>query len=161
MAASEPPPEILDERLRLVFTCCHPALEPKSRIAPTLRMLDGLTTGDIAAAFLDREETMGQRLSLAKRKLRWPVSPSLYRVSSGGALVRVNLCDEAIWLARMLDGPVPWMRLGSSWRTTNPITPHGPIYWRGRGRGRLRRMPAEWPSPCHDPGRSAGSFSGV
>ncbi|MDI3335933.1 sigma-70 family RNA polymerase sigma factor [Defluviimonas aestuarii] len=132
VAASEPPPEIPDERLRLIFTCCHPALEPKSRVALTLRMLGGLTTGEIAAAFLDREETMGQRLSRAKRKIAKAGIPFVvpapedwsqrlnsvltviylifnegYRASSGGKLVRVDLCDEAIWLARMLDGLVP------------------------------------------------------
>ncbi|MGB3317339.1 MAG: DUF6596 domain-containing protein, partial [Albidovulum sp.] len=131
-AAAEPPPDIPDERLRLIFTCCHPALEPKSRVALTLRTLGGLTTGEIAAAFLDREDTMGQRLSRAKGKIAKAGIPFAvpgpedwsqrlnsvltviylifnegYRASSGGALFRVDLCDEAIWLARLLHGLVP------------------------------------------------------
>ena len=131
-AASDPPPEIPDERLRLIFTCCHPALEPKSRVALTLRTLGGLTTGEIAAAFLDREETMGQRLSRAKAKIAKAGIPFAvpgpedwsqrlnsvltviylvfnegYRASSGGGFLRVDLCEEAIWLARMLAGLVP------------------------------------------------------
>jgi RNA polymerase sigma factor (sigma-70 family) len=60
---------IPDERLRLIFTCCHPALEPKSQVALTLRTLGGLTTPQIAAAFLDQDTTMGQRLSRAKAKI--------------------------------------------------------------------------------------------
>lgn len=131
-AASDPPPDIPDERLRLIFTCCHPALEPKSRVALTLRTLGGLTTGEIAAAFLDREETMGQRLSRATAKIAKAGIPFAvpgpehwserlhsvltviylifnegYRASSGGPLVRIDLCEEAIWLARTVDGLVP------------------------------------------------------
>ena len=63
------PDDIPDERLRLIFTCCHPALEQKSRVALTLRSIGGLTTGEVAAAFLDQEATMGQRLSRAKAKI--------------------------------------------------------------------------------------------
>ena len=59
-------PEIPDERLRLIFTCCHPALEEKTRVALTLRAVGGLTTREIARAFLDNEPAMGQRLSRAK-----------------------------------------------------------------------------------------------
>ncbi|MEP1879823.1 MAG: sigma factor, partial [Roseibium sp.] len=62
-------PDIPDERLRLIFTCCHPALERKSQVALTLRTLGGLTTEEIARVFLDRETTMGQRLSRAKTKV--------------------------------------------------------------------------------------------
>ena len=61
---------IPDDRLRLIFTCCHPALEEKSRIALTLRTVCNLTTREIAAAFLDTEQTMGQRLSRAKAKIK-------------------------------------------------------------------------------------------
>ena len=64
------PPEIPDDRLRLIFTCCHPALAPDSRVALTLRLLCGLTTAQIAHAFLVPESTMGQRISRAKRKIR-------------------------------------------------------------------------------------------
>jgi predicted RNA polymerase sigma factor len=68
-AADMEPEMIPDERLRLIFTCCHPALEPKSQVALTLRTLGGLTTPQIAAAFLDQDATMGQRLSRAKTKI--------------------------------------------------------------------------------------------
>ncbi|MEP4192365.1 MAG: sigma-70 family RNA polymerase sigma factor, partial [Sneathiella sp.] len=61
---------IPDERLRLIFTCCHPALEEKTRIALTLRTLGGLTTREIARAFLDKEDAMAQRLVRAKRKIQ-------------------------------------------------------------------------------------------
>ncbi len=125
-------PEIRDDRLRLIFTCCHPALDQKSRVALTLRTLGGLTTAEIARAFLDSEATMGQRLSRAKSKItvagipyRVPDGDELperlhavlaviylifnegYAASSGDAQVRVTLCDEAIWLARMLHGLTP------------------------------------------------------
>lgn len=126
-ASAEPPPEIADERLRLIFTCCHPALDEKSRIALTLRSLCGLSTGEIARAFLDREPAMGQRLSRAKAKIlaagipyRVPgpeeFGPRLsavlaviylvfnegYAASTGTDLLRRDLCEEAIFLARML-----------------------------------------------------------
>ncbi|MBY0361660.1 MAG: hypothetical protein K2X45_07110 [Phreatobacter sp.] len=65
----EAPDLISDDRLRLIFTCCHPALEQKSRVALTLRTICGLTTGEVAAAFLDQEATMAQRLSRAKAKI--------------------------------------------------------------------------------------------
>jgi RNA polymerase sigma factor (sigma-70 family) len=120
--------DISDERLRLIFTCCHPALEPKSRIALTLRTLGGLTTPEIAKAFLDNETTMGQRLSRAKAKILNAGIPYIvpepeewsgrlhyvltviylifnegYFASSGELSMRQSLCDEAIYLARMLD----------------------------------------------------------
>ena len=68
LGQDEPEP-IPDERLRLIFTCCHPALEPKSRVALTLRTVCGLSTSEIARLFLDQETTMGQRLSRAKTKI--------------------------------------------------------------------------------------------
>jgi RNA polymerase sigma-70 factor (ECF subfamily) len=68
LGQDEPEP-IPDERLRLIFTCCHPALEPKSRVALTLRTVCGLSTGEIARLFLDNEATLGQRLSRAKTKI--------------------------------------------------------------------------------------------
>ena len=119
--------EIPDERLRLIFTCCHPALDPKSRVALTLRALCGLTTAEIARAFLDTEAAMGQRLSRAKTKIakagipfRIPVREEWdtrlgsvlaviylvfnegYAATSGDRQLRVDLCDEAIFLGRML-----------------------------------------------------------
>ncbi|MEZ5714195.1 MAG: DUF6596 domain-containing protein [Paracoccaceae bacterium] len=69
-ASVETPEDIPDERLRLIFACCHPALEEKSRVALTLRTVCNLSTREIAEAFLDAEATIGQRLSRAKAKIR-------------------------------------------------------------------------------------------
>ncbi|MGB3281069.1 MAG: DUF6596 domain-containing protein [Pseudorhodobacter sp.] len=119
-----PPPTIPDERLRLIFTCCHPALESKSRVALTLRLLGGLTTAEVARAFLDAESTMGQRLSRAKAKIAaagipfaipepedWAdrlnsVLTVIYLIFnqgySSGATAGRSLCEEAIWLAQLV-----------------------------------------------------------
>jgi RNA polymerase sigma-70 factor, ECF subfamily len=124
--------EIPDERLRLVFTCCHPALPMESRIALTLRTVGGLSTREIARAFLSPESTVAQRLVRAKKKIReagipYRVPPrdlleerltgvlavlylvfnEGYSATSGADLVRVDLCDEAIWLTRMVDRLLP------------------------------------------------------
>jgi RNA polymerase sigma-70 factor (ECF subfamily) len=121
-----------DDRLRLIFTCCHPALAPAARIALTLRLLGGLQTAEIARAFLATEATMAQRLVRAKRKIaaaripfRIPNGADLperlqsvltvlylifnegYTASSGDELVRVELCAEAIRLARLLAELMP------------------------------------------------------
>jgi RNA polymerase sigma-70 factor (ECF subfamily) len=119
--------DVHDERLRLMFTCCHPALAPEARVALTLRLLGGLTTGEIARAFLVTESTMGQRLSRAKAKIRdagipyrvpeqeqlperlgavlaaiYLVFNEGYSAAGGERLVRGELCDEAIRLGRLL-----------------------------------------------------------
>ena len=70
--------EVPDDRLRLMFTCCHPALAFEARVALTLRTLAGMTTSEIASAFLVPESTMAQRLVRAKRKIRHAGSPSRY-----------------------------------------------------------------------------------
>ncbi|MGB8818174.1 MAG: sigma-70 family RNA polymerase sigma factor, partial [Rhizobiaceae bacterium] len=117
--------DIPDERLRLIFTCCHPALEPKSQVALTLRTLGGLTTQEIAKAFLDNDTTMGQRLSRAKAKIaaaripyavpepdQWAerlqsVLAVIYLIFnagySAGPCAGRDLAEEAIFLARLLD----------------------------------------------------------
>jgi RNA polymerase sigma-70 factor, ECF subfamily len=78
------PPDGRDDRLRLIFTCCHPALSPEARVALALRTVAGLTTGEIARAFLVPEPTMGQRISRAKRKIATARIP--YRIPDDGEL---------------------------------------------------------------------------
>jgi len=123
---------IVDDRLRLIFTCCHPALDLPARVALTLRALGGLTTGEIGRAFLVAEPTMGKRIVRAKRKIadahipyRVPDDEELperlrgvlrvlylifnegYSATEGERLVREELCGEAIRLARLLGELMP------------------------------------------------------
>jgi RNA polymerase sigma-70 factor (ECF subfamily) len=123
---SEPTGPVEDDRLRLIFTCCHPALAPENRIALTLRLLGGLTVGEIANAFLVPETTMAQRITRSKAKIKAANIP--YRVpreadlverlagvltvlylifnegylASSGPALRVDLSTEAIRLTRQL-----------------------------------------------------------
>ncbi len=88
---------IPDERLRMVFTCCHPAIEEKSRIALTLRTIGGLTTEEIARAFLDRTEAMAARLTRAKKKIALAKIP--YEIPQADALAeRLNSVLNVIYL---------------------------------------------------------------
>jgi RNA polymerase sigma-70 factor (ECF subfamily) len=128
----EPVGPVTDDRLRLIFTCCHPALAPEARVALTLRLLGGLTVAEIASAFLVPETTMAQRITRAKRKIagagipyRVPEREDLparlgavlavlylifnegYLASSGEAPVRRELCAEAIRLTRVLRDLLP------------------------------------------------------
>ncbi len=136
MVRDDTPPEptgpLVDDRLRLFFTCCHPALAPSARIALTLRLLGGLSVAEIARAFLVPETTMAQRITRAKRKIsaakvpfRVPGAADLparldgvlavlflvfnegYLASGGGDPLRADLTGEAIRLGRALRDVLP------------------------------------------------------
>ena len=136
MLTNDDPPEptgpVEDDRLRLVFTCCHPALAPENRVALTLRLLGGLTVGEIAAAFLVPETTLAQRITRSKQKIKAAHIP--YRIpraedlpdrlgtvlavlylifnegylGSSGEALRSELTSEAIRLTRQLREMVSW-----------------------------------------------------
>ena len=124
---SETEDAVQDDRLRLIFTCCHPALSPASQVALTLRLIAGLSTPEIARAFLVAEPTMAQRIVRAKNKIRaahlpyrvpddadlpnrlrpvlavvYLVFNEGYLVTSGAVATRAELCEEAIRLGRLM-----------------------------------------------------------
>ena len=129
---AEPTGPVEDDRLRLVFTCCHPALALEARVALTLRLIEGLSVAEIARAFLVQETTMAQRITRAKAKIRAAHIPFRvpsegdvrerlagvlavvylifnegYLTSGGPDLIRVDLTDEAIRLGRLLRALLP------------------------------------------------------
>jgi RNA polymerase sigma-70 factor, ECF subfamily len=132
-AADTAPQEeaVPDDRLRLIFTCCHPALNQPAQVALTLRLLGGLETPEIARAFFVPEATMAQRIVRAKRKIAAaripyrvpaeaelparlkPVLTVIYLIfnegyaATAGSLMRLDLCGEAVRLARLLAGLMP------------------------------------------------------
>ena len=137
----EPTGPVEDDRLRLIFTCCHPALAPENRVALTLRLLGGLTVAEIAAAFLVPETTMAQRITRAKQKIKAAQHPlpgparggpaRTSRRRAGGALpdlqrglprlrageaLRADLSAEAIRLTRQLREMLTLVRAGTAAR---------------------------------------------
>lgn len=170
---------VRDDRLRLIFTCCHPALAPAARVALTLRLLGGLSTSEIARAFLVPEPTMAQRIVRAKGKIRDAHIP--YRIpreadlpdrlhavlavvylvfneghtaGAGDALVRDDLCTEAIRLGRLLTELMPdepealgllaLMLLSESRRAARTTADGGLVLLADQDRGRWdRAMVAE------------------
>jgi RNA polymerase sigma-70 factor, ECF subfamily len=131
LAQQEEGETVPDDRLRLIFTCCHPALNQPAQVALTLRLLGGLQTPEIARAFLVPEATMAQRIVRAKRKISGaripyrvpaeaelparikPVLAVIYLIfnegyaATAGSLMRLDLCAEAVRLARVLAGLMP------------------------------------------------------
>ena len=151
--------EIEDDRLRLIFTCCHPALPMDGRVALTLRSLIGLTTAEIARAFLVPEATVAKRLTRTKSKIaaagiayRVPPAHLLpertagvlavlylmfnegYAASSGEAMLRVDVSAEAIRLTRSLRSLLPGEpgNTGKTWKANNR-----PLRWTRRGSGEM------------------------
>lgn len=123
---------LVDDRLRLIFTCCHPALPPEARVALTLRLVCGLSVADIARAFFSTEAAISQRITRAKSKIRdahipyrvpnehempsrlssvaqviYVVFNEGYLAGDGDGPMREDLCDEAIRVARLLNGLMP------------------------------------------------------
>ena len=130
-------PDVVDDRLRLIFTCCHPALATDARVALTLRLVGGLSTAEVARAFLVKEATMAARITRAKKKIAAaripyrvpPIEELPARIDAvlnvvhliyttghtapvGADLVRLDLVERALDLARMLKALLPGRRRG-------------------------------------------------
>ena len=124
----EPTGLVEDDRLRLIFTCCHPALAPEARVALTLRLLGGLTVAEIAQAFLVPETTMAQRITRAKKKISVANIP--YRVPAADDLpTRVAACSPS-----------------STWSSTRATCPPRPTPRRSATSSPPRR--SGWPGSC-------------
>ncbi len=176
----DPTGVVEDDRLRLMFTCCHPALAPEARVALTLRLLGGLTVDEIARAFLVAETTMAQRITRAKAKIKKANIPFtvpspddlaerldavlavLYLVFNEGYLsggeepIRAELSDEAIRLARIVsqllpDEPEPTGLLALDAADRRPT----------RARGSLTASSSSWPSRTGPAGTASGSAKGT
>ena len=153
----EPTGVVDDDRLRLIFTCCHPALAPEARVALTLRLLGGLTVAEIAAAFLVPETTMAQRITRAKAKIKGARIP--YRVPSAddlgerlaAVLTVVYLVFNEGYLASAGDAPVRAELTGRG----DPARPGAarPAARRARGRGAARAHAADRSPPAQPGGR--------
>ena len=139
----EPTGLVEDDRLRLIFTCCHPALAPEARVALTLRLLGGLTVAEIAQAFLVPETTMAQRITRAKKKIkdahipyRVPAAEDLTERLGGGARRRLPGLQRGLpgelGRARRSARTSPPRRSGwaGSCARCCPTTPRSPACWR-------------------------------
>jgi len=128
---------VQDDRLRLIFTCCHPALSTEAQVALTLRLLGGLSIGEVARSFLVAEPAMAQRLARAKRKIKPPESPTAcQRVTS--CPTAYAPCSQSSTSSTTPGCPAQPNRVSAprrsgwyeSWRRSCPTSQRWPAYWR-------------------------------